>query len=282
MPLPVDLSLVVCTRNRGKFLPATLRAYLAIEGSANWELVVVDNGSTDDTADQLRAFQQEFTRPLTIVGETTPGLGRARNRGWQVSRAPIVAFSDDDCYLADDYFSALLSCFTERQSIAFVGGRILLHDQRDHPITIQTRETPRELRPGDAVPAGLIQGANFAFRRSTLEAIHGFDERLGVGTPFPAEDIDAIARATAAGFTGVYDPRPVVYHHHRRRTFAEVEALAKTYDYGRGAYYAKCLMNPALRRIYGRAWLRAIRGQSLWVTGREVSAALRYLAGHST
>ena len=97
-----------------------------------------------------------------------------------------------------------------------------------------------------------------AARRSVLEALGGFDELLGAGTPYPSEDVDLVSRASAAGWRGVYDPRPVVAHHHRRRSDSQVDTLRHAYDLGRGAYYAKCLADPKRRGKAWRVWLKSL------------------------
>src|SRR3546814_9709199 len=66
---------------------------------------------------------------------------------------------------------------------------------------------------------------------------------FGAGTPFACEDVDALARAAAAGWRGAYDPRPLVYHHHGRKTREDALRLRRVYDTARGAYYAKCIMD---------------------------------------
>ena len=84
-----------------------------------------------------------------------------------------------------------------------------------------------------------------------------------------------LARILGVGWAGIYDPRPVVHHHHRRKSDA-VPKLIAAYDRGRGAYYAKCMMNSNLRRRYGFNWLKTIRHQSVVTTQRELVAAVRY------
>jgi GT2 family glycosyltransferase len=106
-----------------------------------------------------------------------------------------------------------------------------------------------------------------AFRRAVLERIGGFDERLGHGTRFSCEDIDAVASALWAGFSGVYDPRAVVYHHHGRRGESEVRELRRRYDEGRGAYYAKYISAKKSRSEYLKAWIRS--------AGTECTESLR-------
>lgn len=273
------ISLVLCTRNRVSQLERTLESLRHLELPQRWELVIVDNGSSDGTPDLLRGLSDDPTRSLRVVHEPTPGLGTARNSGWRASSGSIIAFTDDDCYPASDYLARVEQCFAERADLGFVGGRILLHDPSDARVTIQEHSEPVEFPPRRLVPAGWIQGAAFACRRQALEDIGGFDARFGAGTPFACEDIDAVARISAAGWVGSYDPRPVVAHHHGRKPGPEIDRLHHTYSVGRGAYFAKSLRDPVLRRSTLRAWLSAIRYQPLSVTFTEARGAIDFIAG---
>jgi hypothetical protein len=256
-PAPL-LSLVVATRNRAAFLPEALASLERLTLDAAWELVIVDNGSSDGTGALLRGFSARARFPVRVVEEPRPGLSRARNAGWRAARGARVAFTDDDCYPRPDYLAQIARGLGEG-GVDFLGGRILLHDPGDAPVTIQLRNERVEIPPRSFVPPGLIQGANMAARRSVLERLDGFDDMLGAGTPFPCEDLDFLSRASAAGFTGAYDPRPVVSHHHRRRAPEQVRALHRSYDLGRGAFYVKCLLDPA-RRAQARAeWAASLR-----------------------
>jgi GT2 family glycosyltransferase len=271
------LSVVVCTRGRPAQLRACLDRFRRLSGAMAWELVVVDNGPGGDASDVLRRYRSEAPHPLRIVEESEPGLGRARNRGWRASAGELIAFTDDDCYPADDYLDRLVECFAD-QSLGFLGGRVLLFDPTDFPITIQELDRRVAIEPRAFVPAGLIHGANLAFRRSVLEAIGGFDPGFGAGTRFACEDVDALARAAAAGWRGAYDPRPLVYHHHGRKTREEALRLRRIYDVARGAYYMKCVLNPAVRARYLGAWLHLIARQGPRRTAGEIRGALAYLA----
>jgi GT2 family glycosyltransferase len=269
------LSVVVCTRGRPAQLRVCLDRFRTLAGNAAWELVVVDNGSGDGTSDVLHSYAREAPHPLKLLEEPKPGLGGARNRGWRGAAGELIAFTDDDCYPAKDYLDRLVRCF-EDSSLGFVGGRVLLFDPTDFPITIQELDHRVEIEPHAFVPAGLIHGANFAFRREVLEAIGGFDPGFGAGTPFACEDVDALGRAAASGWPGAYDPGPVVYHHHGRKT-PEALRLRRVYALGRGAYYAKSLLDPAMRMRYLRRWLRLMATQSPRRTVRELRGALAYL-----
>ena len=88
---------------------------------------------------------------------------------------------------------------------------------------------------------------------------------------------DLVTRLLRAGRAGRYDPAPAVAHHHGRRRADDVAALLAAYDRGRGAYYAKLLQAPDLRRAVAGHWLRAIRYQPLSITWRELTAACSFL-----
>jgi len=272
---PVGLSLVICTRNRARQLETCLEHVSRVSSDTVWELVVVDNGSTDGTRAVLERFRQSSIPNFRIVEEPIPGLGRARNRGWKAASGAIVAFTDDDCHPAADYVDRMVGCFGD-PAIGFIGGRVRLGDPADFPIATKDLDRRFEIEPKSFIRAGLLAGANMAFRKTVLGRISGFDDAFGAGTPFACEDVDAVARASAAGWRGAYDPGPVVDHHHGRDK-AEAARLMRAYDWGRGAYYVKCLANPELRFTYAGAWALRVLTQTPARTAREVRGALAYL-----
>jgi GT2 family glycosyltransferase len=269
------LSLIVCTRNRAARLDAFFEAIGRMRALASWEMVIVDNGSIDDTPSRLMTLARSLPSAVTIASEPRPGLGRARNAGVRAARGALLAFTDDDCYPAIDYVDRVVAAFADRER-AFIGGRILLYDADDHPITIRIDSTAIPIPPCSVVPTGLVQGANMAFRREALERIGGFDDALGPGTPFCNDDVDAVARASAAGLAGSYVPEPVVHHHHGRRGAADVAALWRSYDHGRGAYYAKCIFDLPIRWKVARYWWQSVGVEKFGATMRELGGALDY------
>lgn len=273
----MTVSVVICTRNRAEQLAQALQSWLHLECSFPWELIVVDNGSTDTTWEVVESFRKEFGRRLLSATEPRKGLGKARDLGWKLAQGEIIVFTDDDCYPDKNFLEDVKLCFDEDAQLGFLGGRVLLFDPTDFPITIQELDTRKVLNPRSFIPAGLIQGANFACRKEALDSIGGFDGRLGAGTSFPCEDVDILARLSAKGWFGAYDPRPLVHHHHRRKTLQDVKRLLVQYDYGRGAYYVKCLMNPRLRWVYLLRWLSFIPRQHPQKTLRELFSGGSYL-----
>jgi glycosyltransferase involved in cell wall biosynthesis len=278
----MTVSLIVCTRNRASRLPVFLARLSLLEPPpGGWELILVDNGSTDGSAAQIAAFAAGALFPVRALHAPVAGLGRARNVGMSHARGRILAFTDDDCYPSADYLRALVAVF-EEHPIGFVGGRVVLHDPTDARIGIKDAETASEIPPHSFLPTGTIHGANMAVLREVVEMIGGFDPLLGAGTPSLAgEDIEYVARAAWAGWRGRYDPRPVVAHHHGRKPGPDADRQKRGYDYGRGAYFAKLVVNRRARGTYLRGWYRRTR-RGFGITGvsslgRELAGGTRYL-----
>jgi glycosyltransferase involved in cell wall biosynthesis len=254
------IALIIVTRNRCEQLSRTLESLKKLRTHLAWELILVDNGSTDGTERVLDAFAAEFTQPVRLVYEPAVGQGNARNAGWTSTQAKIIAYLDDDCYPADDFLDAVVECFAETPNLGFISGRILLYDQTDLRMTIQESLTPIPLAPYSFVLPGIIQGANSAFRRASLVEVDGFDPRFGGAKgQFLAEELDVAARISAAGWHGAYDPRPLVYHHHGRKTRSEEWRLMRIYQRGIGGFYAKCLFFEKQLRAPFLANFRSIR-----------------------
>src|SRR6185437_3196683 len=104
----LGISVVVCTYNGAARLPQTL-AHLAAQentGAVAWEVLVVDNASTDDTAEVARrCWPADAPTPLRVVDEPRIGLSSARIRGFSEARYEIVSFIDDDNWVANDWIS---------------------------------------------------------------------------------------------------------------------------------------------------------------------------------
>jgi GT2 family glycosyltransferase len=249
-----------------------------MHSTTDCNLVVVDNGSSDETPAIIAAFADRAPFPVIYVREERPGLSTARNAGVRASSGRIVAFTDDDCYPDPDLLDAVRRLFRE-DGLGYATGRVRLFDPDDFPVTINESCTPVLFPPGCYIAPGAVKGANMVFTREALERIGGFDEDFGSGSYFPAEDCDAAARASLAGYAGRYAPELVVWHHHGRKA-ADVEKLHRAYDYGRGAYHMKMLvkgsgLGPRLRGWMGLPRRILHRPASLYW---ELAGAVRFIA----
>ena len=278
----MTVSLVVSTRNRAMRLPEFFASLSRLEAPAGgWELILVDNGSTDGTAEAIRAFAAAAPFPVHGVQAATPGLSHARNAGVSHAAGRIVAFTDDDCYPQPDYLRAIVDVF-DRYQPGVLGGRVVLHDPADARVGVRDVPTAFEIAPRTFVRPGVMHGANMAVRREVLDDIGGFDPLLGAGTRcMAAEDTDFVARAVWAGWTARYDPGPVVAHHHGRKPGAAAALQRQAYDRGRGAYYVKWALDRRARRVYIGEWYystrRMIAKKDIGPFRREVAGASQYL-----
>jgi len=237
----VDVSVIVCTRDRSEALARLLERleHLVVPDGLRWELIIVDNASTDNTASMLASVQSPL--PMRVVQERIPGLSRARNAGIAAARGDLLLFTDDDCLPDARWLATVREEFSRAPSLDVLGGRVELFDQRDRPTTTRTSRERGEISVAFNLD-GII-GCNLSVRRSALAAIGPFDVGLGGGTGAGAgEDVDFVYRGLRAGLRVEYSPDALVYHNHGRRTDAQVRALTRAYTVARGAIFCKYVM----------------------------------------
>src|SRR5687768_534263 len=118
------VSVVICTHNGAARLPAVLSHLAAQQAEVPWEVVVVDNASTDDTAQVATRHWQAQAAPLRVVSEPQLGLSNARRRGLDAAAYPIVAFVDDDNWLAPDWVATAARLMAQLPDVGALGGFI--------------------------------------------------------------------------------------------------------------------------------------------------------------
>jgi len=237
----MDVSLIIATRDRCQRLVRCLDAVRLITFDRSWELIIVDNGSIDETASVVRDFIDNANITATYAFEPRRGKSHALNTALGIARGQILAFTDDDCYPTPDILRRAWLAFDD-PSVGYLMGRVLLHDPTDLPISIIDSAIPFTFPGRSFVPVGSVAGANMAFRKQVLLDIGGFDPLLGPGSSLnAAEDVDAVARASAMNWKGRYCPDVVVRHHHGRKA-SDAPRLLKSYGIGAGAYHMKLLL----------------------------------------
>ena len=117
------VSMVVCTRNRAALLDDMLvtATRLRLPAQLDWELLVVDNGSTDSTGEVIRRYQDRL--PIRHVEEPRIGISHARNRAVSEGRGRYLCWTDDDVRLDPDWLAAYLAAFERHPEAAVFGGR---------------------------------------------------------------------------------------------------------------------------------------------------------------
>ena len=204
---PPLVSVVICTYNGERTLDeacAAVRAlaYPRVEG------IVVDDGSTDASADIARGFG------MKVVSTPNRGLSSARNTGARAAAGEIVAYLDDDTAADPHWLHHVVDAFGCDESVVAVGGPNLAvaGDGAVADAVAISPGNPSQVLLDDRV-AEHIPGCNCAFRRASLLAIGGFDPRFRAA----GDDVDVCWRLQDAGGTIGYSAAAVV-HHHRRGT----------------------------------------------------------------
>jgi glycosyltransferase involved in cell wall biosynthesis len=274
-------AVVVATYNRSGMLPRLFAGLEAQRGVGEFEVVVVDDGSSDDTPAVLHELAQRLpVKVLTIDLPRNAGPATARNAGWRATRAPVIAFTDDDCVPTPDWLANLLA---EAKGHDIVQGRTVPDPAQ------QDKLGPFSRTLDISAENGYYQTCNIAYRREVLEALDGFHEQFR----FPAgEDTDLAWRAKEAGATTVFAADAVVHHDVRPSDFVvalrdswrwQSAALAVSRHPGlREAFASRYFWRPshpvALRAAAGIAAIgRAPTSRRAWLTGLALAAPyIRY------
>jgi glycosyltransferase involved in cell wall biosynthesis len=216
------ISVVICTHNRANYLLKAIRSVLDQTYPKNqYEIIVVDNASTDSTADKVRPFSEAGY--LRYVHEPELGISFARNTGWRVAAGRYIAYLDDDAIAAPGWLSAIEKAFQLTPNAGAVGGRV-------DPIWEAKR--PEWLEDDLVMSLGVIDWAdkpkiipdlrmewlvtaNMAVPAAVLAEIGGFETRLGrVGkTQVRGEDTFFQKQVIRRGYPCYYYPDMVVGHH---------------------------------------------------------------------
>lgn len=210
---------IVCTRDReaflGKCLDSMLKQTLARD---EFEVLVVNNGSSDGTATLLEKYQSQG---VVIVDEPVPGLSKARNTGWKHAKGTYVGYLDDDGVAEDKWFEFALSAFeTVSPSPEWVGGPIELDCQVslpawiDHELRVPLGEVNWGKEPRFLVDQERLGGGNSFFPKALLKDVGGFEEALGRDgkSLLSADETELQHRVQARGGRLYYHPGVKMRH----------------------------------------------------------------------
>jgi glycosyltransferase involved in cell wall biosynthesis len=214
MPSDSSISIIICTRNRAPGLLQTLQALDRLRPPAGREaeVLVVDNGSTDDTAARVRAANLKQLA-LRYLYEPKPGQCHARNAGLAQARGEIIVFTDDDVQVAEDWLAELVSpLLADRCEV--VTGEVTLAMQLMRPWMTPMHRLWLALSDvgGSRNGARELIGANMGFRRSVLERVPAFDPELGPGALGFGDDTLFGWQLAQAGFKIEFVPRARIVH----------------------------------------------------------------------
>jgi glycosyltransferase involved in cell wall biosynthesis len=268
----VLISAVICTHNRAALLRDAVKSLLAQSlDERSYEIIVVDNCSTDETVEVIAAEQRIApSSRIRLIHEPQLGLGYARNAGWRQSRGTFVAYMDDDAKAEPTWLEQAVECFARHTPAPVaVGGPILpyyLTPKRswfkDEYELRSWGDHERPLRRGES-----FSGSNMVFRRDVLESFGGFDCRVGMsGTRLSVGEERSLFERLAKASDGqllYYSPDVIVYHAVPEVKMRPLYHLRRSFATGRDLYV---LSGPTERQqcLRGlRHAMRAIREQSV-------------------
>lgn len=251
----LDATLLIATYNRAARLSETLDSIraLRVKAGRRWEVLVVDNNSTDASRTVVERQAADFPVPLRYLFEARQGRSSALNTGIAASGADVIAMTDDDVRVEEGWLDAACDALSD-PSVAYAGGPVAPIWETAPPawldltrgdlwgtIAIQNHgDAPFVYEEARKVPLG----ANMAARRSLFASIGGFRADLGrssgrlvLGQEVP----ELLMRARTAGLRGLYVPAMRVHHH--------IPSMRLTRRYFRTWWFGKGVSRSALERM---------------------------------
>lgn len=212
------VSVVVCTYNRKNLLKSCLNSIYAQDyPKSHFEVIIVDGGSTDGTAELCKEFPQ-----IQFITESRFGLAYARNKGAELAQGSIVTYTDDDCLVDKQWLRNLIAEFQFSKKVIGVGGPVYPLHPEITPAKIHVNDALGLFDDGEntKLTEGIIT-SNSAFKKEIFKTIK-FDETLGItrrgNLILSGEDTDFCQKIVDSGFKLRYTPYAKVYHRiHKER-----------------------------------------------------------------
>lgn len=286
----VDATILVCTYNRAAHLADTLDSLAGLPHPGfTWDVMVVDNNSTDETRLVVESRAPSFPVPLHYVFEGRQGKSNALNTGMAAARAAVIVFTDDDVTVAPGWLEAGVQPLLQRADIDYTGGPVRPVWKGPCPVwldpggnlggTIAVKDhgaAPFVFEDGRKTPLGV----NMAVRRRLIERIGGFRPDLGRNgrSLLGQEQAEFFYRSRQAGARGLYVPEMVLDH--------VVPASRLTWSYFWRWWFWKGISHARVHRLHGRTELgidlaqtRRVLGVPRFIFGNMLRNVTGWIAG---
>ena len=237
------LTVLMATRNRAPTLRDVLASYgRPQQPSSGWKLVVIDNGSTDETATVIASFKSRL--PIQFASEPRSGKNYALNTGLDLVDGDLVVFTDDDAFPRPDWLVQLREVADTQAAYSMFGGAIVPRWEVPPPRWIEwldvrpvyTISSP-ELKAGP-IHSSLVFGPNMAVRAGILESGIRFNPYMGPrGTTYPmGSETEFTLRLEQQGHKAWFAPSAIVEHYIRKSQLTKSWVMQRAVRFGRGQY----------------------------------------------
>ena len=237
------VSVVFATKNRAAGLRQVLETYRAIkQPDGGWELIVIDNGSTDGTADVLKDFMQVL--PMKVLRHDVPGKNRALNVAIRKAAGDLIVFTDDDTFPRPDWLVQLCRASVRYPEASLFGGTILPLWETPPPKWIFTYGVDLEVayaitpeRPTGPCEAEQLFGPNMAIRSAVFADGTRFDETIGpngASVYGMGSETEFLTRLKRRGHLSVFVREAELHHLVRSEQLTEAWVLQRAYRHGLG------------------------------------------------
>jgi glycosyltransferase involved in cell wall biosynthesis len=262
---PTGVTVVLCAHNEQRLIGFQLEALVRQSPQVPWEVVVVDNGSTDDTASISEGFADRLN--IRVLQLPAPHLCRARNTGVLAARYPLIAHCDADDEVSEQWLEATVDGL---QKHALVTGP-LDEDALNQANVWRPSPLPKDRLPRSNQHLPFAVGANIAYRRTVHSKIGGWNESYHSGG---GDDVDFSWRAQYEGFEIGFCRDAIVRYRHRRSAWT---FMRKFHGYGAAdpllfKHHAAHGMRRFSGQEVGERWLEIFRSMPAAVADKHKRA----------
>lgn len=304
------LTVLMPTHNGADTLPEVLAAYRKVgQPSGGWKLIIVDNGSTDSTAEIIGSFRPHL--PIEYHFEPKLGKNVALNSGLGLVEGDLVVCTDDDAIPRTDWLVQAREVADLHPDFAVFGGAIVPHWQVPPPSWVLPFQCPiltitdPNWKEGPTLP-GRVWGPNMVVRTEVFKSGYRFNEALGPsGSRYQmGDETDFVDRLVAAGFKAWHSKRLVVAHMIRSGQMKKDWILRRAYASGRVAYrrhfpekpiallagFPRYLVRQIIEQAFRTLWSKLLsdettslqeRSRLSYFLGQAIEGRLMHKAAHS-
>ena len=286
------ITVVITTKDRGDAVCAALKSILSND-FGDYKVVVVDQSSDNSTEQAVSMYLSNSD--FRYIRSVLTGSSAGRNLAIENTDTELIAITDDDCEVSENWLESMVRAFVQDENIGIVYGKVEPGKSVDNTGFITTYIEENSYTSKSLYDEKSLRGlsANMGIRKTVWEKLNGFDPVLGAGVHFNScEETDLNIRTLLKGYFIHYSPEVSVMHHGYRDS-REAQRLVEGYAYGNGALFAKhiksgqfgmifLLFTQILSWAFGTSWVMTNTNTESYKFGRMRAFIRGLLKGFTT